>query len=249
MKKHLWTILLVMLWQAVAGCASAADSKMPIVYATGKIAIQRNNTSAVGPAGDAVALPKTLTLPVEIRDAMAFYQQDGWFNLAPIKQGQGLLLLFETPIVAPIAYAAQYAPMDIAMVDKNGTITAIAPSLVLAKLESTLYPNEPVKAFLMFVGGTCEQLFIQPGDEVIYEAFKPPVPMLDMNNPVATKPLAPGQPTRLETPEQKVQPGTLKPDIPAEREEQTGDVPSPSVQDVFDPEPAKPARRKPSAQP
>ncbi|MGE0753547.1 MAG: DUF192 domain-containing protein [Alphaproteobacteria bacterium] len=221
---------------------------MPVIYAMDKIIIERNNvTDATGPDGGPVALPRQLKMPVEVRDAQSFYKQDGWFNLTNIKDGQGLLLLFDNSEQAPISQTSQYAPVDILMINARGNITSIIPSLVLAQLEQTYYPEEPVKAFLMLSGGTCERLFIRPGDDVVHSAFKKPVPVLDTNNPVAPSSLTPGDDSRLETPVQELPQDAVKSGDSTAPEEEPFSLEK--FRDFFNAEPQEPIRRRPAAQP
>jgi uncharacterized membrane protein (UPF0127 family) len=129
---------------------------------------------------------------VEIRDGMTLYNQEGWYNLSGLSQKNGLLLLFSAPGIAPLAPMSQYAPLDVLMVDKEGTVIQIMPNLVLANLEEDMMPQSPILAFLFLPGGTCEANGINPGDRVIHKAFKrSPAVLTTPTNPVPQPKAAP----------------------------------------------------------
>jgi len=113
-------------------------------------------------------------IDVEIRDGMSLYSQNGWFNLASYSEKEAVMMAFSEPAIQPIVNSAQYAPVDILFVDKQGKITQIVPSILLSDLEKDIIPDEPILAFLFLKGGACAELSINAGDEVEYSMFKKP---------------------------------------------------------------------------
>ena len=113
-----------------------------------------------------------LMLDVEVRDGRSLYQQEGWFNLTNYDENSGVLLMFGAPSQPPIVRSAQYAPVDILFLDKEGKITQIVPNIQLAELAQEIVPAEPISAFLFLKAGLCEKRVIVPGDSVEYGQFK-----------------------------------------------------------------------------
>ena len=132
-----------------------------------------------------------LVLDVEIRDGMALYNQNGWFNLSSYSEKSGVMMAFSEPGVHPIIRSAQYARTDILFIDKQGKITQIAPSILLSELDQDIYPSAPVLAFLFMKGGTCEELAINVGDEIRYSLFKKPPVILNAPKENTTNTLSP----------------------------------------------------------
>jgi uncharacterized membrane protein (UPF0127 family) len=172
-----------------------ADAAAPIQYARGSVVIERASPPAPTPLpwqkADELRPTQQLPLEVEIRDAAMLYRKDGWFNLRAPSDNAGVLLLFASPTLAAIPPYTQQAPLDILMVDKEGIIRQIAPSLVLSDLSEEIYPQEPVLAFLFLRGGLCERSGIRPGDRVLHTAFKKPPAILSA--PPAPQPVASGR--------------------------------------------------------
>ncbi len=120
-----------------------------------------------------------LVFDVEVRDGMALYNQNGWFNLSSYSDMSGVMMAFAKPDIRPIVRSAQYAPADILFIDKQGKISQIAPNILLSELEDDIYPQSPVLAFLFLKGGSCAELSINVGDEVQYSLFKKPPVILN----------------------------------------------------------------------
>lgn len=155
-----------------------ADESIPLLYTRTHANIIRQSPPP------AEALPwqeqkpsdSKLMLDIEVRDGASLYNQKDWFNISGLSEKSGVLLVFGAPMLAPVVKSAQYAPLDILMLDKEGTIKQILPSLNLSEVTEEIYPAEPITAFLFLRGGTCKQQSIQPGDIVEYKIFKrPPV--------------------------------------------------------------------------
>ncbi len=132
---------------------------------------------------------------VEIRDAMTLYNQSGWYNLSGPSEKSGVMLVFKDEGIAPITTSAQYAPLDILIIDHEGKVHKIIPNLLLSQLEQDIIPESPVKAFLFLKGGTCQAMGINPGDYVLYKIFKRPPAVLSAP-PIAQAP----QPTAQQAP-------------------------------------------------
>ncbi len=109
-----------------------------------------------------------LAFDVEIRDGMSLYNQSGWFNLSSYSEKSGVMMVFARPDTKPIIRSTQYAPVDILFIDKQGTITQIAPSINLSEIEEDIYPSAPILAYLFVKGGTCANMHINVGADKIY---------------------------------------------------------------------------------
>lgn len=124
-----------------------------------------------------------LAFDVEIRDGMSLYNQSGWFNLSSYSEKSGVMMVFARSDTKPIIRSTQYAPVDILFIDKQGTITQIAPSINLSEIEEDIYPSAPILAYLFVKGGTCANMHINVGDEVQYSLFKKSPLILDSPPP------------------------------------------------------------------
>lgn len=155
---------------------TATADDLPLLYSRNDISIVRKNPPAAAPmpwqGKEGTPENPAIVLNAEIRDATALYNQKGWFNLNTPSENGGVLMMFTAPTIMPISYMAQYAPVDIALVDKEGKITQIIPNITLSQLEQDIVPESPVLAFLFLKGGICEKLSIAPGDMVEYKLFK-----------------------------------------------------------------------------
>jgi uncharacterized membrane protein (UPF0127 family) len=157
--------------------AAMAEQSAALIYTKTTIQIDRKN---LPPQSQPLPwLPKTdtpvekpgIVFDVEVRDAMALYNQKGWFNLSSPDDKTGVLMAFSAPGIAPISASSQYAPLDILMIDAQGKIIQIVPGVLLSELAQDILPPAPVLAFLFLKGGTCASLSISPGDTVEYKLF------------------------------------------------------------------------------
>jgi len=177
----LFTIILLLL-----STTALADTSTPLLYSRANITILRKAPpqKALQPLpwqkGQAVAVPDvpSVGFDVEVRDGMTLYNQKGWFNLSSPSEKNGLLMVFSAPGLAPIIPSTQYAPLDILMIDHEGTITQIVPNIKLSELDQDIIPSSLVLAFLFLKGGLCQKLSINPGDVVEYPLFKRPPTVL-----------------------------------------------------------------------
>jgi uncharacterized membrane protein (UPF0127 family) len=172
-------ILFIILALFFPMAVQATELGTPVTYLRGTLALRSQNAPTADGLLPWQTPPDTSAkFDVEIRDGMSLYNQDGWYNLSSYGDHSGLLLLFENEGTQPITRSAQYAAIDILLIDKEGTIAQILPSIVLSQLSADLYPKQPVLAFLLVKGGTAQALNIQPGDIVDYKAFKRPQTVL-----------------------------------------------------------------------
>jgi uncharacterized membrane protein (UPF0127 family) len=184
-------LLIAMLFQLWVSSPSHATQQGPLAYSRTNIVLMRASMLDKGPAPlpwQRDSLPADspgVIFSVEIRDGMTLYNQEGWYNLSGLSDKNGLMLIFTAPGIAPLAPMSQYAPLDILMIDKEGTVIQIMPNLVLANLEDDMMPSSPILAFLFLPGGTCEANGINPGDRVMHKAFKrAPAVLTSPTNPV-----------------------------------------------------------------
>ncbi len=192
MRRFLAVLIITIIGICPAHAELNLSSPQPVVYSFSKLFITRK-TPPAAPATDnptaaqpvpAMAQPP-LIVEIQVRDAIHFYRQDGWFNMSQLPDGQGILLVFSDLVQDPIVTTSNYAPLDILMINTEGTITEIVPSLILANLQEDIYPQKPVLAFLLLAGGSCEKMGIRPGDEVKYSLFRKPPPVITETTPQA----------------------------------------------------------------
>ena len=155
----------------------AAPREAPISYSLTDINIVRthmpklpwdkdDNTPITPPAAPPLAFK------VELRSALTFYAQEGWFSLGGITENKGVMFVFDSPMQAPIMRSNFFAPMDILFINNEGKITQIAPSIILADLKNEKYSEAAVKALLFLKGGICTAQSITIGDYIEHEAFE-----------------------------------------------------------------------------
>lgn len=168
-----------------------------LTYSRTHIIIMRASADADSPPplpwrdAQASADSPGIIFDVEIRDASILYHNDGWYNLSGPSEKSGVMLMFSAPTIAPLMASAQYAPLDILMVDSEGTINQILPNLMLSQLTEEIMPERPVKAFLFLQGGICKAMGIQPGDRVLYKKFRQPPTVLSIPAKAAATPALP----------------------------------------------------------
>lgn len=220
MRRVLCVLCTLIAWSAYA--TPDGSFTQPLVYSVGKLIIEKSSypikeeIAQTQDAGAQLRVPMQLMLDAEVKDALNFYRQDGWINLSAMREGHAVLLAFEQLSQDPILPASNYAPMDILMVDEQGKITEIAPSLILASLEKEIYPQKPVKAFVLMASGSTEKMGIKPGDEVVYSIFKKPPPVISESSPATKSVTTPEIPARAVTkiPDDKT---PQKPDLKTRR--------------------------------
>lgn len=157
--------------------ASLADTAA-LLYTRTAIIIHRKQLPPPMPwlGADAPKENPGILFETEVRDAMTLYNQNGWYNLSSPQDRSGLMMMFAKPSIAPITHSAQYAPLDILLIDQEGKIIQIIPNINLSELDQDIMPEKPVLAFLFIRGGSCQRMSIHPGDIVEYKLFKrPPV--------------------------------------------------------------------------
>jgi len=184
------------LWMALSW-AAMADESTPLFYTRSNIVVIRKTPpqktipplpwQAQGQPTVVQDDPRVL-FDVEVRDAMALYSQKGWFNLSSPSEKDGVLLAFSASGTTPIVHSTQYAPLDILLIDHEGTITQIIPNIKLSELDQDIVPSSPVLAFLFLKGGLCEKLSIRPGDTVEYKLFRKPPVVLTVPAPANPSP-------------------------------------------------------------
>lgn len=174
---------------------AAADDATPLFYTRTSVRILRTAPppEAFLPWEDRSQGDKGLFIDAEMRDGALMYQQKGWFNLSSPSEAGGVLLAFAAPTVAPISPSAQYAPLDILMIDKEGRITQIVPNILLSDLQEDIYPAAPILALLFLKGGLCERAGIRPGDTIEHSLFRKPPTVLTAP-PSSPSPLPPNAP-------------------------------------------------------
>lgn len=171
--------LIYILLTLTGGIPSAIADSVPLLYTRSDITIMRHSMPALPWKPDATSTEASVVFDTEIRDGATLYNQQGWYNLNAPEALKAVMLVFGAPVLAPIIPSASYAPIDIVLIDKEGTVLQIFPRLRLAALEEEIYPAQPVSAFLFLKGGSCEALSIAPGDYVVYKIFKRPPKALD----------------------------------------------------------------------
>ncbi len=166
--------------------AALADTSSPLFYTRATIAVMRKSPpqKTIPPLPWSkeqpvvVAEASNVGFDVEVRDGMTLYNQKGWFNLSSPSEKNGVLMVFAAPGQPPVIPMTQYAPLDILLIDGEGTIAQIIPNITLSELDRDIVPPSPVLAFLFLKGGSCQKLSINPGDVVDYKLFRRPPTVL-----------------------------------------------------------------------
>ena len=156
-----------------------ADESVPLFYTRTNLTLIRQSVKPLpwNPAESASAAD--INFDTEIRDGATLYNQQGWYNLSAPSENSAVMLVFGAPLLAPITPSANYAPLDILLIDSHGTVIKIFPKLRLSSLQEEIYPDQPITAFLFLRSGACEALSINPGDYVQYKIFKRPPATLE----------------------------------------------------------------------
>lgn len=191
---------LAMVFLAMLTANAAAAESTPLLYTRTNLRIVRiaPPADAFMPWEDTSHGDKGVVIDAEMRDGAVMYKQKGWYNLSSPSETGGVLLVFSAPVVTPISPSAQYAPLDILMIDKEGRIAQIAPDIQLSNLREDIYPEAPILALLFLKGGLCERFSIRPGDWVEHPLFKKPPKVLTAPPPAASlPPLSPSPPAAL----------------------------------------------------
>jgi len=176
--------LSVILASLLLACAAHAQGVANFFYQKGEVHVQRANPPAYAilpwqkegtpqPSTDPV-----LDIQVDIRPASALTRQEGWVKLGTIAGLQGMMFIYDAPVVAATMAMEYHAPLDVLWVDATGTITQIAPKLVLAGNHEPIAGEKPAKALLMLPGGAADTNFIAPGDRLVRSEFFTPPPKL-----------------------------------------------------------------------
>ena len=113
-----------------------------------------------------------IDITVEIRNDQAL--QLGWvYSLNRMSGDFGMLIVFDPPLEIPLIQMNIFQPKDVLFVDAEGTIIQIAPRLVMAELDQSIYADRPVKSWLFLEGGTVETYGVRPGDMLRHPLFRP----------------------------------------------------------------------------
>ena len=164
-------------------CAFQAIAvEQPLTYMRSSIALALMDP----PQSDKPPTPhKIINFDVDIREAGNFRNQQGWYSLSGLSERRGVLVMENAPGIVPLEPAQQYAPLDVLMLEDDGTITQIFPSIVLAEMAQPINSAKPVQALLYLQGGTTEREGIKPSDKVEYQAFRKKTVMLGTTPPAA----------------------------------------------------------------
>lgn len=188
MKNLLASVGIVLALNAHAAFAQMATFS----YQRGTITIQRATPPVIPPlpwqpAGQPVVTAQaSKDITVDIRSAKTLRQQEGWVDVSSATSGQGTLFVYEKPQKATIKQTSIYAPMDVLWINPEGKIVSVAPSMILANLNTPISVDK-TKAILLLAGGLCKQEQISLGDVVVNADFFTPAP------PVLQLPQAPTQ--------------------------------------------------------
>lgn len=152
-----------------------AEDALQFQYSKSTVTLVRSKPPVIPPSLPWLAATvesPALAFDVEVRDGATLYNQKGWYNLSSPEDNGGVLLAFGEPSMAPVIHSTQYAPLDVLMIDSEGKIIQIIPSLKLSELTKEIVPQHPVQAFMFLKGGIAQRMSINPGDMVEYALFK-----------------------------------------------------------------------------
>jgi uncharacterized membrane protein (UPF0127 family) len=113
---------------------------------------------------------KQFEFDTEIKNLSALGQQ--WFmSLKSLPDDQALMLALEQPQSLILPSAQFFQPVDILVVDSDGIVQAILPSVTLANMKRQVSLDIPVKALIFLRGGLSDQLGISPQSVVDHRIF------------------------------------------------------------------------------
>lgn len=170
-------------WRASALAAAVALSAAAASYAAGGgVIFERTHLTitATAPATPS-ATPRLDRAPlryeVEHRGEDAL-QLDSIQALSTLTAETGVLIELSRPRSLALPALQGESPVDVLLVDVNGVILKIMPSLLLSESKPVLEARQPIKAFVFLKSGEAALRGIRPRDRVTGSMFSAP-PMVE----------------------------------------------------------------------
>ncbi len=177
-------VLIIALLSGLFPDIAGAENSSGFLYSRSDIPVIRNTLPAQLPWLTTPVNP-AITFDVEVRDAANVYNQNihngqtGWFNLSSPEAHNAVMMLFHTQAFSPIVRSTEFAPLDVLLIDADGTITQIITSVKLSELDHEIVPEKPVIAFMFLQGGLARKSFINVGDRLDSPLFKKSTLVID----------------------------------------------------------------------
>ncbi len=171
-------LALLMITVLAAPCMAAASNSL--VFQRDTITIEpaapAADEAAAEDVGEAAQPPpaarQAVTINAQLRSDQALRLE--WVHsLSGLSGNEAMMILFDPPAQQDLMPMNIYVPVDVLFVDKQGTITQIAPNLTLAQLQAQIAVAEPLRAWLFLAGGAAERLDIRPRDRLRHPLFSP----------------------------------------------------------------------------
>ncbi len=168
---------------------TAYATQNPILFSRASLELTHQH-----PAADSAPL----VLDTEIRDAESAARAPGWFDFSAPGDNRAVMLTYAEPTTVTLSHTQNFAAVDVLFIDEYGTITQIAPKLIMANLEESITSTAPVLAVVYLRGGAYETLEIKPGDHLESPLFrKKPALLTAPTSAPATPVSTPPAPTPL----------------------------------------------------
>ena len=125
-----------------------------------------------GREGEATLLRPSITYNIELRSEDAL-KLEYIHTLNTLTDSTGVMILFTSPMMAPLPAMQVFTPVDAIFLAEDGTILQILPNVALGEMTQDVMARDPVKAFLFLKAGEVAARLIQPQDAVSGSMFVP----------------------------------------------------------------------------
>jgi uncharacterized membrane protein (UPF0127 family) len=150
-----------------------AAAEEPLAYSRSAIQIQPSEKGE-----KATASNEPLVLNVEVRKA-GFFQQPGMFYTRPLSSEEAFLEPLPDGDFKTLERGNVYEPMDVCILDAQGKILQIYPSLILNDLAQSMVLEPVSKAVLYLPNGRAVQLGLKPGTVIQHPLFVQPPKVIE----------------------------------------------------------------------
>ena len=156
---------------ALSFAQSAYAVETPLVYARSSLKIlplapEVKEGETPPPA------PEPIIIDVEIRPNGVF-EQPGMYFTRTLREDEVYLQPFAPGAYPSIAAANVYTPLDVVVINNEGKVVKLFPSLVLHDLAQPIMLQQDHRAILFMAEGNAKNLALQPGAQVSHPLFAP----------------------------------------------------------------------------
>lgn len=153
---------------------AAAAQVTPVIFERTDIRI---DPAPIAAEGEATLLREPTRYNIELRSEDAL-RLEYIHTLNTLTDDTGVMILFASPVMAPLPALQVFTPVDALFVAEDGTILQILPNVALGDMTQDVMAREPVKAFLFLKAGQVAARFLQPRDSVAGSMFTPAPPVM-----------------------------------------------------------------------